>query len=264
MKRDRSCQTAKGRACCRRDLGLEVSRFNHSCSANALIAWKEETQSYQIRTVSKIEAGEEICINYLCGKSMFMKNVKTRQRRLLVDWGFECECILCLYETANPIASHDQYERFANLESQAKSLSDANTAEEVLYFQKGKPIDIENYFKNTYGQILYYKEMYKIAQEKKPVRTHLLNFMVEGMVALNTAHYRAEDEKSDFWQKMFMNEQLNFMNVVSKLYKIINGCTTEEWQRIMPKFFWDKQQEDKRKRFASSYYRTENCDSDSE
>ena len=120
MERDRSCQTAKGRACCRRDLGLEVSRFNHSCSANALIAWKEETQSYQIRTVSKIEAGEEICINYLCGKSMFMKNIRTRQRRLLVDWGFECECILCLYETANPIASHDQYERFANLESQAK------------------------------------------------------------------------------------------------------------------------------------------------
>ena len=97
-----------------------MSRFNHSCSANALIAWKEETQSYQIRTVSKIEAGEEICINYLCGKSMFMKNLRTRQRRLLVDWGFKCECILCLYETANPIASHDQYERFANLESQAK------------------------------------------------------------------------------------------------------------------------------------------------
>ena len=52
--------------------------------------------------------------------------------------------------------------------------------------------------------------MYKIAQEKKPVRTHLLNFMVEGMVALNTAHYRAEDEKSDFWQKMFMDEQLKY------------------------------------------------------
>ena len=81
-----------------------MSRFNHSCSANALIAWKEETQSYQIRTVSKIEAGEEICINYLCGKSMFMKNVKTRQRRLLVDWGFECECSLCLSETANPVS----------------------------------------------------------------------------------------------------------------------------------------------------------------
>ena len=121
MERDRSCHAhARGRACCRRDLGLEVSRFNHSCSANALIAWKEDTQSYQIRTVSKIEAGEEICINYLCGKSMFMKNVRTRQRRLLVDWGFKCECILCLYETANPIASHDQYEKFANLESQAK------------------------------------------------------------------------------------------------------------------------------------------------
>ena len=264
MERDRSCQTSKGRACCRRDLGLEVSRFNHSCSANALIAWKEETQSYQIRTVSKIEAGEEICINYLSGKSMFMKNVRTRQRRLLVDWGFECACILCLVETANPITSHNQYERFATLESQAKSLSDANTAEEVLCFQKGKPIDIENYFKNTYGQILYYKEMYKIAQDKKPVRTHLFNFMVEGMVALSNAHIRAEDEKSDFWQKMFMDEQLSFMNVVSKLYKIINGCTTEEWKRIMPIFFWNKQQEDQRRRFQVSYYQTDNCDSDPE
>ena len=28
MKRDRSCQTAKGRACCRRDLGLEVCKKN--------------------------------------------------------------------------------------------------------------------------------------------------------------------------------------------------------------------------------------------
>ena len=134
----------------------------------------------------------------------------------------------------------------------------------MLYFQKNKPIDIENYFKNTYGQILYYKEMYKIAQEKKPVRTHLLNFMVEGMIALNTAHYRAEDEKLEFWQKVLMDEELIFNNVVSKLYKIINGCTTEEWQRIMPIFFWEKQQEDQRRRLASSYYRTENCDSDSE
>ena len=134
----------------------------------------------------------------------------------------------------------------------------------MLYFQKNKPIDIEIYFKNTYGQILYYKEMYKIAQEKKPVRTHLLNFMVEGMVALNTAHCRAEDEKSEFWEKMFMDEEVIFTNVISKLYKIINGCTTEEWQRIMPIFFWEKQQEDQRRRLASSYYRTENCDSDSE
>jgi len=54
---------------------------------------------------------------------------------------------------------------------------DANTAEEVLYFQKGKPIDIEKYLENTYGRVLCYKEMYKIAQEKKPVRTHLMDFM---------------------------------------------------------------------------------------
>ena len=73
------------------------------------------------------------------------------------------------------------------------------------------------------------------------------------------------------WSEVHLSEMtcykihtLSFMNVVSKLYKIINGCTTEEWKRIMPTFFWDKQQEDQRRRLASSYYRTENCDSDSE
>ena len=39
--------------------------------------------------------------------------------------------------------------------------------------------------------------MYKIAQEKKPVRTHLFNFMVEGMVALNSAHLRAQAGTSE-------------------------------------------------------------------
>ena len=75
------------------------------------------------------------------------------------------------------ISSHDQYERYATLEAHAKSLTDANTAEEVLYFQKGKPIDVDKYLENTYGRVLCYKEMYKIAQEKKPVRTHLMDFM---------------------------------------------------------------------------------------
>ena len=75
------------------------------------------------------------------------------------------------------ISSHHQYEAFATLEDRAKSLTDANTAEEVQYFQKGKPIDIEKYLENTYGRVLCYKEMYKIAQEKKPVRTHLMDFM---------------------------------------------------------------------------------------
>ena len=75
------------------------------------------------------------------------------------------------------ITAHNQYETYATLEARAKSLTDANTAEEVLYFQKGKPIDIEKYLENTYGRVLCYKEMYKIAQEKKPVRTHLMDFM---------------------------------------------------------------------------------------
>ena len=73
-----------------------------------------------------------------------------------------------------------------------------------------------------------------------------------------------QDEKMDFWEKTFMDEELTFINVVSKLYKIINGCTTEEWKRIMPIFFWDKQQEYQRRKMAPFLFRTDNCDSDSE
>ena len=63
----------------------------------------------------------------------------------------------------------------------------------------------------------------------------------------------------------FQDEGALFLNVISKLYKIIHGCTTEEWNRIQPKFLWEKNEEDQNRRLLSSgLYRTDDCDSDSE
>merc|ERR1711971_797113 len=84
-----------------------------------------------------------------------------------------------------------------------------------------------------------------------------------GLVAISNAGARAEDEKVDTWAKIFMDEGALFLNVISKLYKIIHGCTTEEWNRIQPKFLWEKNEEDQNRRLLSSgYYRTDDCDSD--
>ena len=42
----------------------ETSRFNHSCSPNAMVAWNEETETKAIKSMSNINIGEEITVNY--------------------------------------------------------------------------------------------------------------------------------------------------------------------------------------------------------
>ena len=71
-----------------------------------------DKKCYEIRIVSKIEKGEEISINYT-PRSLFMKNFQTRQKFLLMRWGFKCTCAICLDESQNN--ANDDYEKFAKL-----------------------------------------------------------------------------------------------------------------------------------------------------
>ena len=50
--------------CFEKGLGIQASRFNHSCSANAEATFDDKNEIREIRAVSNIKAGEEICINY--------------------------------------------------------------------------------------------------------------------------------------------------------------------------------------------------------
>ena len=58
-------------------VGIEASRFNHSCCSNAEESWNEKIGATEIRSVSKICAGDEITINYRTSE-ISMKNYKTR------------------------------------------------------------------------------------------------------------------------------------------------------------------------------------------
>ena len=45
-------------------VGIQASRFNHSCSPNAEFEWNETIAASVIRVVSKINSGDEITVNY--------------------------------------------------------------------------------------------------------------------------------------------------------------------------------------------------------
>ena len=58
-------------------VGIQASRFNHSCSSNAEAFWNDENETREIRAVSKIKVGEEITVNYTW-KQLSMKNFQLR------------------------------------------------------------------------------------------------------------------------------------------------------------------------------------------
>ena len=45
-------------------VGIQSSRFNHSCSPNAEFEWDESISASGIRTMSKIYYNQEITVNY--------------------------------------------------------------------------------------------------------------------------------------------------------------------------------------------------------
>ena len=82
-----------------------------------MVAWNEETETKAIKSISNINIGEEITVNYdwqelnmkVCGilpmylqicstitKSTFLlQNLNDRQSYLSKNWGFTCHCELC-------------------------------------------------------------------------------------------------------------------------------------------------------------------------
>ena len=76
-------------------LGIQASRFNHSCCSNADAFWNEKNSTREIRAMSKIKKGEEIFINYF-GDSM--GDLKSRQMLLSSKYGFTCNCERCQSE----------------------------------------------------------------------------------------------------------------------------------------------------------------------
>jgi len=90
-------------------VGIQASRFNHSCSPNAEFEWDESISASGIRTVSKIYYNQEITVNYRpeeirsneSSPEVSMTSFDERQEILKTLYGFECHCHLCKKESGN-------------------------------------------------------------------------------------------------------------------------------------------------------------------
>jgi len=72
-----------------------IARINHCCAPNVVWSWtRGQVRRKQVRAVIKIEAGEELCTNYI---DDFNTNYNTRDARqkVLSGWGFQCGCSVC-------------------------------------------------------------------------------------------------------------------------------------------------------------------------
>ena len=86
-------------------LGIQASRFNHSCCSNADAFWNHENSTREIRAMSNIKKGEEIFINYF---GDCMGDLKSRQLILSSKYGFKCNCECCQSE----ILRYGRYDKF--------------------------------------------------------------------------------------------------------------------------------------------------------
>ena len=75
-------------------LGIQTSRFNHSCFPNADWFSIPEKEEIEIRAMSRIKEGDEITIKYFEG-SVSMNCKKSRQECLMLTQNFICSCDSC-------------------------------------------------------------------------------------------------------------------------------------------------------------------------
>jgi len=74
-----------------RGLFLRMSRFNHSCTPNAMQKWNADKGDMELRAVSAISSGQEICICYIDPSSVW----EQRQQEFKESFGFLCRCPVC-------------------------------------------------------------------------------------------------------------------------------------------------------------------------
>ena len=100
-----------------------ISRINHSCSANATFTWHKQDEVGVIRASRPIKANEEITINYGVSGSR-----KERQASLRHCFNFHCRCERCCAEelktskrASEPASAQANAAPWSNAEVRAKA-----------------------------------------------------------------------------------------------------------------------------------------------
>eukprot|EP00933_Yihiella_yeosuensis_P024798 TRINITY_DN1922_c1_g2_i1.p1 TRINITY_DN1922_c1_g2~~TRINITY_DN1922_c1_g2_i1.p1 ORF type:complete len:505 (+),score=84.69 TRINITY_DN1922_c1_g2_i1:100-1614(+) len=86
-------------------LGIQASRFNHSCNSNCEQSYDEELNQLQFYASTDIEAGQELCIRYIDTRAPY----EVRQEELESLFGFKCRCEVCAEKDEGEREQQDAY-----------------------------------------------------------------------------------------------------------------------------------------------------------
>jgi len=77
-----------------------IPRLNHSCCPNVVWSWvKDNYNVKEIRALTTIQTGEELCANYIDSFEGTLASKEERHRRLR-KWNFICSCQICSLPSA--------------------------------------------------------------------------------------------------------------------------------------------------------------------
>ncbi|KAI0834679.1 SET domain-containing protein [Hypoxylon sp. FL0890] len=115
-------------------------RINHSCDPNS--RWTFEGNNLKVVAMRNIDAGEQIFVSYSWEVKDPEKNLnRNERRRVLQNWGFDCECERCTRELHEELASIEN-SPFAKVAAGANSSQEeipkSDTAPETTSNDKGK------------------------------------------------------------------------------------------------------------------------------
>ena len=206
-------------------VGIQASRFNHSCVSNAEEIWNEKDCAREIRAVTDIKIGNEITINYAY-PTISMKNFKTRQNYLLSAWNFQCNCELCNYDQ---LYGDEKYEKFARIKGEVEKLSRDKT------FNLGR----------VKMEVFYYCEMHRLAADAKSSHLFILQTIIEpGFIAAYHGYVKISKSNKMYETKLFKMYCETFSTVGLNLSKLLFGSGTihKKWRKR--KTYFDRLIED--------------------
>ena len=223
-------------------IALKSRRFKHSCNANTIRYFDKEKDEYVVIATSKILCHEDIFMNYcavtatevdydmlkdfpnviwnyLTDNLISMKNLETRRKILLKEFGFECHCDIC--ETEEVKGDNDCYEVYQNLKIEMKNLRQR---------VKLQPNNRELKELDKRG-VRCYREMYKCAKECSADRLFIINdILIPGYECALSAHsFVTSCNKYD---KLFQKDVENFAKCGLQLAKTIFEKNSSQWKDL--------------------------------
>ena len=188
-------------------VNIKTSRFNHSCEPNAtpVIMLNGE---HQVRSISKIKAGEEINITYNIDPFFGFRNRKFRQKSLLMKWFFICSCDLCENDVdINSDASEVLIQEAETLAKDRRSAVEAGISLGPLYYS----------LENCKKDVSLYKQLYKVGKTQK-IQPYFLYKLLDEAFDTATLGYQLH---KDAELKM---DAVNFAKACEKFEKILGNA----------------------------------------